>query len=109
MTVLLEAPDLHFVCPNCTQTAVIKHPNVPLDGSFQHMHHCSGLLGMFAPMVLEGVRCKVEAVERADFVNDERGLRYDGEGRPISFVVTTRDDGIDACAYPAVAYPRSVA
>jgi hypothetical protein len=49
-----------------------------------------------APMVPAGTRCKVEAVERGDYVGREL-VQTDGEGRPWMAVVTTRDDGQD-CA-----------
>jgi hypothetical protein len=45
-------------------------------------------------MVPAGTRCKVEAVERGDWVGKER-VQLDGEGRPVMSVVTTRDDGQD--------------
>jgi hypothetical protein len=47
-------------------------------------------------MVPDGTRCKVEAIERGDYIGRET-VQYDGDGRPIMSVVTTRDTGQD-CA-----------
>jgi hypothetical protein len=69
------------------------------------MHECRGLKGLTAPMVPAGTRCKVEAVEREDYVG--RGLvNTDGEGRPVMAVVTTRDDGNDVAVYADCATAR---
>jgi YD repeat-containing protein len=48
-------------------------------------------------MVAAGVDCKVEAVAYEDYEGRSQRLQYDGEGRGVSAVVTTRDDGND-CA-----------
>ena len=62
---------------------------------------------MLAPYTVAGTDCKVEAVERGDYVSGERGLRFDGEGRPIMSVVTTRADGSNDCAvFPAAAVAK---
>jgi hypothetical protein len=37
-------------------------------------------------------------MERADYVGAERGVRYDGEGRPVMSVITDRWDGSNDCA-----------
>jgi hypothetical protein len=95
---LLRA-ETRWSCPNCTAThlTIIAMPHAPF-------HNCPGLHGMLAPYVEDGTDCKVEAVARGDYAGDERGLRLDGEGRPIMAVVTTRADGSNDCAvYPAAA------
>lgn len=56
------------------------------------------MAGLTAPMVPEGVRCKVEAVEREDWVGREL-VQVDGNGRPVMALVTTRDDGNDCTVY----------
>jgi hypothetical protein len=57
-----------------------------------------------APYVVDGTRVAVEALERQDYVNGEKGLRYDGSGRPIMSVVTKRWDGSgDAAVFAPVA------
>jgi hypothetical protein len=53
-------------------------------------------------MVLEGVRCRVRAVLRDDYIGNE-DVRYDGDGRPVMAVVTTRDDGEDRVVYAPAA------
>lgn len=57
-------------------------------------HNCRGLRGLSAPMVPAGVRAKVEAREREDYIGRD-SAQTDGEGRPIMSIVTTRDDGQD--------------
>lgn len=69
------------------------------------MHACRGLLGLTAPMVPDGVRCKVEAREREDYVGNEIP-QYDGEGKAIMSVVTTRDDGQDCAVLAPTALAR---
>ena len=91
---ILQRPDRHMECPNCDLKLVVKGH----DGIQPVMHPCKGLKGLQAPMVPEGTRCKVEAVEREDYVGKE-SLTYDGEGRPIMRVETTRDDGNDVAVF----------
>jgi hypothetical protein len=45
-------------------------------------------------MVPAGLRCSVETREREDYIGRE-DVQYDGNGRPVMSVVTTRDDGQD--------------
>lgn len=54
-------------------------------------------------MVQAGTRCKVEAKEREDYVNSEE-VTYDGEGRPVSAVETTREDGNDVAVFAPCAH-----
>jgi hypothetical protein len=86
---ILMPPERHWVCPNCSQVAltfeVIPAPR---------FHLCAGLRGIAAPMLLDGVKAKVEAKEREDYVGTA-DVQTDGEGRPIMSVVTTREDGQD--------------
>ena len=97
MSVFLLDGDQHWRCPNCTVTEVTQ-------GQPNRFHQCAGLKGMLAPLVADGTDCKVEAVERGDYVNGEQGLRYDGDGKAIMAVQTTRADGSTDCAvFPAVA------
>jgi hypothetical protein len=85
--VLLYA-ETRWECPNCPATHLTKiaGPHVPY-------HPCPGLKGILAPYVVAGSRCRVQAVERADYVGAEKGLRYDGDGRPVMSVTTERWDG----------------
>jgi hypothetical protein len=83
--VILEAPEQHWVCPNCQAAAVTR-------GMSNRYHRCAGLRGLLAPMVRDGFRGRVFAVEREAYVGREI-VTYDGEGRPVSAVVTERPDG----------------
>lgn len=86
----------HWVCPNCTATAVTT-------GQPNRFHDCAGLRGLTAPMVLEGTRARVVAEERQDYVGQE-DVRLDGEGRPVMAVRTVRDDGEDLVVFAPTAY-----
>ena len=91
MSILLQTPEHHWVCPNCTETHVTHNvePHTPF-------HACRGLKGLTAPFVPEGLKAKVEAHEREDYVGDDEA-QYDGDGKAMMSVVTTREDGED-CA-----------
>lgn len=92
MTVqLLAPPEKHWVCVNCDLTHVTREPR-----PHTPFHRCRGLRGLTAPFIEEGVKAKVEAKEREDYVGQE-AVQKDGEGRPVMSIVTTRDDGQD-CA-----------
>jgi len=92
MTVLLAA-EHRWSCPNCMVTAV-THEVRP----HTRFHDCAGLKGLTAPLVEDGVRCKVEAVACEDYQGDSQLFHYDGEGQAKSAVVTTRDNGNDCAA-----------
>jgi hypothetical protein len=49
-------------------------------------------------MVPEGTKCKVEAVEREDYINGE-DIVLDSDGRPIMAVETTRETGNDVAVF----------
>lgn len=89
MVVELLAPERRWECPNCDLTEV-THEAEP----HTRFHNCPKLAGLTAPMVPAGTSCKVEAVEREDYIGGEL-VQYDGNGRPVMAVVTTRDDGND--------------
>jgi hypothetical protein len=55
-----------------------------------------------SPLIKAGVRAKVEAVEREDYIGDEL-VQLDANGRPIMSVITTRDDGQDCAIYAPTA------
>jgi hypothetical protein len=80
-----------WVCPNCSGTEITREAQ-----PHTRFHSCPGLRGLTAPMVPAGMRCKVEAIEREDYVGREL-VQRDWDGRPFMAVRTTRDDGID-CA-----------
>jgi len=97
MGVPLLHTETRWECPNCPAQHVttVADPHQPF-------HNCPGLHGMYAPYVREGTRCKVETVEREDYVGAEQGLTY-VEGRPVMSVVTTREDGQDCAVFPGCA------
>ena len=86
--VLLDQVVTRWVCPNCDVTDVTRGP-VP-----NRYHTCAGLHMLTAPLVPEGTRVKVEAEERADYLNGELQATGD-DGRPYMAVRVTRQDGDD--------------
>ena len=91
MSAPLLKSEHRWSCPNCMATKVTSYaaPHTPF-------HECRGLRGLTAPLVEDGVDCKVETVAAEDYEGPAQMLQYDGEGRAISAVVTTRDDGNDS-------------
>lgn len=100
MTYILSA-EQRWECPNCEikDTAQVKPGE-------SRMHCCAGLRGLIAPMVPAGTKCKTEAEEWQDYVGDDSTVRHDGEGRPISSVKVTREDGEDVAVFPQTAQIR---
>ena len=96
MTAILQA-EHRWSCPNCMTTDVTHevHPH-------SRMHRCRGLGGLTVPMVPDGTVCKVEAIERADYIGKEL-VQLDAYNRPIMSVVTTRDNGQDCTVYAPTA------
>ncbi len=85
-------------CPNCTQTEVTHEPR-----PHTRFHVCMGLRGgLTAPFLEMGVKAKVTAHDREDYVGNEI-VPLDGNGRPIMSVTTTRDDGEDAIVFASTA------
>lgn len=85
----------YWSCPNCTSAARTVDTKTP-------MHRCREMRNLLIPLVPEGTRCKIEAVEREDYVGREL-VQTDAEGRPVMAVVTTRDDGQDCTVYAPTA------
>jgi hypothetical protein len=102
---LLAPPVRRWACPNCDTTSVTRE-----SAPHTRYHPCSGLAGMLAPMLEDGVRAKVIAMPREDYVGGD-DVRYDDDGRAIMSVVTIRDDGMDCAvmAPTATATARSLA
>src|SRR6266511_2224324 len=88
----------HWVCPNCMATDVTYEVE-----PHTRFHACRGLKGLTAPMVPEGTKCKVSAVEREDYVLNE-DVTVDGEGRPVQAVETVRDEGNDVAVFAPCAH-----
>jgi hypothetical protein len=95
---ILISSEQHWSCPNCTFEDVTRQAQ-----PHTRMHACRGLRGLTAPMVPAGTRCKVEAIERGDWVGSE-DVQTDGEGRPVMAVHVTRDDGEDRAVLAPTAY-----
>lgn len=100
MSALLLRVEHRWECPNCVAVKVTREsrPHTPF-------HPCGGLAGLMTPFVPAGTRCKVEAVEREDYIGQEL-VRVDGNGRPIMNVTITRDDGQDCAVYAPTARGR---
>ena len=90
MTVALISTRHHWTCPNCTVESVTTTP-----GPHVRFHTCKGLRGLTAPMVPKGTKCKVEALERQDYVGRELVQLDPQHRRPVQSIVTTRDNGQD--------------
>lgn len=102
MTVILRQAPQNWECPNCPVT----DRTVGLSNRF---HRCGGLAGLLAPLVPQGSRSRVSAHEREDYTRGE-DVPTDGNGRPVSSVVTTRSDGSnDVLAFAPTAYVRGEA
>lgn len=86
-------PEQRWECPNCDITDITHEAR-----AHTRFHDCAGLQGMTAPMVPAGTKCKVETVERGDYIGTDL-VQTDGEGKPIMAVVTTRDDGTDCAVF----------
>jgi len=90
---------VRWYCPNCPLEDVSVEPAQQNSARF---HQCKGLRGLLAPMLPVGVRAKVVAVERGDYVGKEH-VTLDADGRPVMSVVTVRDDGQDCIAFAPLA------
>lgn len=101
MPVPLLVPQLDWSCPNCWTTCQAP----PLPPGQAKMHTCPGLHMLAAPLIPAGTRCKVEAVERPDYLAGEI-QRTGDDGKPYMAVVTTRDDGQDAAVNAGLARGR---
>lgn len=97
--VLLDDVITRWECPNCTVTDTTRGlvPN--------RYHTCAGLHMLTAPLVRAGSRCKVEAEERADYLNGEIQATGD-DGKPYMAVRRTRDDGDDLWVNAGLAQGR---
>lgn len=94
----MNFPDQRWECPNCDTKDVhnVKPGQV-------RMHTCPGLKGLVAPLVPAGTSCKTEAALWEDYVGNDDAVRHDSDGKPISAVKVTRDDGEDLLVFPSTA------
>lgn len=100
-----EVPLLHafddWHCPNCAVAE--RTPSLPPNAS--RFHTCAGLHSLTAPLIRVGTDCKVEAVEREDYLGDETQAHGD-DGKPYMAVRTTRKDGSDVAVNAGLAQAR---
>jgi hypothetical protein len=99
--VLLQVAYTDWYCPNCK--IEVSAPEPP-PGQVK-FHVCGSLHGLTAPLIRAGVRCKVEAEVRADYLGGEVQATGD-DGRPYMAVRTTRDDGEDLIVNAGLAQAR---
>jgi len=94
---LLDPIIRHWECPRCNLRATTRQAQPHTE-----FHACSGLGGLNAPMVEQGSRANVAVEVREDYVGDE-DVQYDGDGRPVMSIRTTRD-GEDLAVYAPTAH-----
>lgn len=90
------APETRWECPNCDFEDVTREAQ-----PHTRFHHCPHL-GLTAPMVHAGTRCKIETVARQDYIGSDL-VRRDDHGRPVSAIVTTTDHARDVIAFAGCA------
>ena len=93
MDIPILRSERRWECPNCPAQDVTFEAQ-----PHTRFHDCAGLRGMSAPFVPAGMKCKVEAKEREDYIGSDVVTR-DGEGRPVMAIETTRDDGNDVVVF----------
>jgi aminoglycoside phosphotransferase len=71
-------------------------------------HNCPRLHSLSAPLVRAGVKAKVEAVEREDYLGPDEQTMGD-DGKAYMAIHTTRDEGDDLVVHPGVARVRATA
>ena len=96
MTLLLN-PVTRWYCPNGCDVTDVTRKFVR-----NRYHTCAKLRGLQAPLMPEGIKAKVEAREREDYVGKER-VQTDENGRPVMSVVTVRDTGEDCVVFAPTA------
>lgn len=97
MPVLITAIE-DWYCPNCSTAEQTRG----LPPNAARYHPCPGLHNLNAPLIRSGIRCKVEAHERDDYLGREIQATGD-DGKPYMGVRTTRDDGEDLLANAGLA------
>ena len=87
-----------WYCPECKKTDVTQD-----DGTGTRMHTCPKLRGLSVPLMLEGVKAKLELHEREDYVGGELVQRDPEQGRPVMSITTIRDTGQDCIVFAPTA------
>lgn len=97
--VLLDKPE-DWGCPNCGLTERLPSP---LPETATRFHNCPGLHDLAAPLIRGGIKCKVEAIEREDYLGgDIQAMGSDG--KVYMAVETTREDGTDRAVNAGLAH-----
>jgi hypothetical protein len=96
---LLGPPYEDWYCPNC----LVTDRTLPLAPGQSQYHACAGLHGLNAPLLRAGVRAKVEAAEREDYLNGDHQQAGD-DGRVYMNVTVTRDEGTDVTVFAGLAH-----
>lgn len=99
--VILTPPVIDWYCPNCPEVQQTREPR-----PHTKFHTCMGLRGLTAPLLRVGVKAKVEAHDREDYVANEI-VQTDNTGRPVMSVTTTRDDGEDVIVFAPTSTMRA--
>ncbi len=104
MNIPILAAHREWYCPACHKTDI----TTDMHGGKPHtrFHTCPKLGFLTTPMLPVGVKGKLEAREREDYVGNEM-VRLDANNRPVMSVVTTRDNGQDTTVYAATANAKS--
>jgi hypothetical protein len=97
VTIILNN-ETHWECPNCDTKDVCS-----IGPGQVRMHNCPGLKGLTAPLVPAGTKCKVESTAWEDYVVNDAAVRKDDDGKPVSAINVTRDDGNDVVVFPGAA------
>ena len=85
--VLLDAyQDWH--CPNCG----LADRTRPMPANASRFHPCPKLHDLTAPLIRDGVDCKVVAIQRGDYLNNSV-QRTGDDGNPYMSVITEHADG----------------
>ena len=85
-------------CPECHKTDQTR----PLPANASRMHICPKLKGIVAPLVRKGVKSRLVAVVREDYVGTDM-VTSDEDNKPIMAVRTERDSGFDVAVFAPVA------
>jgi hypothetical protein len=96
---LLNPQPQEWYCPNCDVTDVTP----PLAPGESRYHACTGLHGLNAPLIRAGLKVKVEAEERADYLNGDFQATGDN-GKVYMAVRVTRDEGDDVTVFAGLAH-----
>jgi hypothetical protein len=100
MTAVLLHAWQDWECPNCGLTERTR----PIPPNAARFHPCPRLHMLKAPLVLAGSDCKIEVVEREEYLGAEI-QRSGDDGRPYAGVRTEYADGHnDLAVYAPLAY-----